>query len=119
MAVRVIAAVAWTYVLLTYEVATVLTPTLCVLVWWVTRRWVRALPLLLPAALITAVVSVVWGYVGVALLIAAGWAALAERPQRGWRRLALSVATAVVALAAAGSVAQSVTVAAVLAANPH
>jgi hypothetical protein len=237
----VIAAVAWTYVLLTYEVATVLTPTLCVLVWWVTRRWVRALPLLLPAALITAVVfvlrsrvtdyvgnayrinlepapvlatyvkqaagalpwstqwypgtvaemtfepaplllvlllvavpvavlftlvayrplelprgataqlaflglsmwllppvlvavslgwqkdlppgqayvSVVWGYVGVALLIAAGWAALAERPQRGWRRLALPVATAVVALAAAGSVAQSVTVAAVLAANPH
>jgi hypothetical protein len=64
-------------------------------------------------------VSVVWGYVGVALLIAAGWAALAERPQRGWRRLALPVATAVVALAAAGSVAQSVTVAAVLAANPH
>ena len=237
----VIAGVAWTYVLLTYEVAIVLTPTLCVLVWWVTRRWVRVLSLLLPAALVTAVVlvlrsrvtdyvgnayrinlepgpvlatyikqaagalpwstqwypgtvaemtfepallllvllllavpvavlltlvasspldlprgataqlaflglstwllppvlvavslgwqkelppgqayvSVVWGYVGVALLIAAGWAALADRSRRGWRRLALPVATAVVALSAAGSVAQSVAVATLLAANPH
>lgn len=66
-----------------------------------------------------AYVSVVWGYVGVALLMTAGWAALADRPRRGWQRFALPVATAVVALAAAGSVAQSVAVASVLAANPH
>jgi hypothetical protein len=237
----VVAAVVWTYVLLTYEVAIVLTPTLCVLVWWVTRRWVRALAVLVPAVVVIAVVlvlrsrvtayvgdayrinlepdrvlptyvkqaagalpwstqwypgtaahmtfepgllvlavllvaapvavlltvvatrpldlprgatvalallgasmwllppvlvavsagwqnelpagqayvSVVWGYVGVALLLTAGWAALANVPRRGLRQLALPIATAVVALAAAGSVAQSAAVAALLIANPH
>jgi hypothetical protein len=237
----VVAAVVWTDVLLTYEVAIVLTPTLGVLVWWVTRRWVRALPLLVPMAAVSAVVlvlrsrvttyvgeayrinlepdlvlttyvkqaagalpwstqwypgttatmafdpallvlaalvvaapvavlltvvasrpldlprgataqlamlgasmwllppvlvavslgwqtdlppgqayvSVVWGYVGVALLATAGWAALADGARRGWQRLALPIATAVMAVAAAGSVVQSVSVAALLAANPH
>jgi hypothetical protein len=66
-----------------------------------------------------AYVSVVWGYVGVALLVTAGWAALADRPRRGWQRLALPVATALVALAAAGSVAQSITVAGLIAGNPQ
>jgi hypothetical protein len=235
------AALVWTYVLLSYEVAIVLTPTLCVLLWWVTQRWVRPLALLLPALLVGAVVlvlrsrvtdyvgdayrinlepgpvlatyvkqaagalpwsiqwfpgtaaqmtfepaflllvlllvavpvfvlltlvatrpvdlpraataqlaflgasmwllppvliavslgwqkelpagqayvSVVWGYVGVALLVTAGWAALADRPRRGWQRLALPVATALVALAAAGSVAQSITVAGLIAGNPQ
>jgi len=64
-------------------------------------------------------VSVVWGYVGVALLATAGWAALADGARRGWQRLALPIATAVMAVAAAGSVVQSVSVAALLAANPH
>jgi hypothetical protein len=66
-----------------------------------------------------AYVSVVWGYVGLALLTTAGWAALADGPRRRWQRFALPVATAVVALAAAGSVAQSVAVAGLLAAEPH
>jgi hypothetical protein len=237
----VVAALVWTNVLLTYEVAIALTPTLCLVVWWVTRRWVRALALLAPtivvgvavlvlrsqvttfvgnayrinlepdrvlatyakqaagalpwstqwfpgttaamafdpallavavplvaaplAILLTMVaarpldlppgataqlaflggsmwllppvlvavslgwqnelppgqayVSVVWGYVGLALLTTAGWAALADGPRRRWQRFALPVATAVVALAAAGSVAQSVAVAGLLAAEPH
>ena len=233
----------WTFVLMTYEVAVTLVPTMCALVWWVTRRWVRMLPLLAPAVVVVAgvavlraqvttfvgsayrinleplpvlvtylkqaagalpwstqwypgttarmaldpallalavalvgvpvavlltcvareridvtgvalarlvllggsmwllppllvavslgwqnelppgqaYVSVVWGYVGVAILAATAWLALArgEPAARGRRSLALHVATGVIGVAAAASVAQSVAVAALLAVNPH
>ncbi|HEU4331997.1 MAG TPA: hypothetical protein VFR40_12835 [Lapillicoccus sp.] len=233
----------WSTVLITYEVAILLVPTLCVLVYWSTRRWLRVLPILVPAVVVSAVVlvlranvtdfvgnayrinlepgrvvvtylrqaagalpwstqwfpgteaqmsfdpgllvlalvlvaapvailltlvarqrvevsggglgrlallgasmwllppilvavslgwqnelppgqayvSVVWGYVGVAMLLVAGWLALArgEPPGRSVRGVARHLATAVIALAAAASVAQSVSVTALLFVNPH
>jgi hypothetical protein len=68
-----------------------------------------------------AYVSVVWGYVGVAILAAAGWLALArgEPTARGRRGVAMHLASGVIGLAAAASVAQSVAVAALLAIDPH
>ena len=53
----------WVFVLLTYEVAVTLVPTLCALVWWMTRRWVRILPLLVPAVAVVAAVTVLRSHV--------------------------------------------------------
>jgi hypothetical protein len=238
-----VATLLWSGVLLTYEVAILLVPTLCVLIFWTTRRWLRALPILVPAVVVSglvlvlraqvtsfvgnayrinlepdrvvvtyvkqaagalpwsaqwfpgsaarmsfdpgllglalvlvaipvaclltlvarqsigvsrdgllrlallgasmwllppilvavslgwqnelppgqAYVSVVWGYVGVAMLATAAWLTLArgESSGRGVRGVALHLVTAVIAVAAAASVAQSVNVAALLAVNPH
>lgn len=46
----------WTYTLLTYEVAIILTPTFCLLVWFRTKNWWRTLPLSVPAVFIFGVV---------------------------------------------------------------
>lgn len=64
-------------------------------------------------------VSVVWGYVGVALLLTAGWLALARvwarRPTSRWRAAALGTATLVACVLASATAAQSMTIARALA----
>jgi hypothetical protein len=65
-------------------------------------------------------VSLVWGYVGVAVLVATAWTALARSTQRDaspLRRAALLLASGAIAVTAALTVAQSVTVAVALAAT--
>jgi hypothetical protein len=65
-------------------------------------------------------VSLVWGYVGVAVLVATAWTALARSTQRDaspLRRAALHLASGAIAVTAALTVAQSVTVAVALAAT--
>lgn len=45
--------------LVTYEVAILLTQTIVLVVWWARRRWVRTLPVVLPTVLTGALVAVV------------------------------------------------------------
>lgn len=49
----VAAALLYGYALVTYEVAILLAPTLCLAVWIVRRRWTRTLPLVVPTVLVT------------------------------------------------------------------
>lgn len=54
----VVGGLLWTYALVTYEVAILLTPSLCLIVWWLRRRWTRTLPVLLPAVCVVVLVLV-------------------------------------------------------------
>jgi hypothetical protein len=66
-----------------------------------------------------AYVSVVWGYVGLAILLAAGWLLLHRETsaKMRWRKVASNTANGVIAILAAGSVAQSVAVSMIFAAG--